>query len=218
MAEEWRDIAGYEGLYQISNLGNVKSLIRWKGTHYLPTEKSLQKTKTTTGYWKVELTKDKVKKSLRVHRLVAIAFIPNNEGKPHVNHRDGNPLNNNVDNLEWCTQKENVAHALKTGLKKSFEINPELLEEMYVVNRMTADSIAETVGTNRGTIYQLLKKNGIARRNRSECRNKYNIPMDELINDFNNGMTNKEIREKYNCSKELVATRRYQLKKEGKVS
>lgn len=217
MAEEWRDIAGYEGLYQVSNLGNVKSLIRWKGTHYLPTEKILKKSKTTTGYWKVELTKDKIRKSLKVHRLVAIAFIENPEGKPHINHKDGNPLNNEVGNLEWCTQKENAEHAIRTGLKKSFKIDPEYLEEMYVGKRMTADRIAEAVGTNRGTIYNLLKKNGIARRNRFEYKSKYNIPLDELIKDFNGGMSNKEIRKKYNCSTELVATRRYQLKKKGKV-
>ena len=92
--EEWRDVVGYEGLYKISSKGRVKS---YQGRHKQP--KILKMSMTTTGYKKVELTKNKRKKSLKVHRLVAEAFLPNEENKPYVNHIDSNPLNNDVMNL-----------------------------------------------------------------------------------------------------------------------
>ena len=89
--EEWRDVGGYEGLYKISNRGRIKS---YQGRYKKP--KILKTTMTTTGYKKIELTKNKRKKSLKVHRLVAEAFLPNEENKPYVNHIDNNPLNNDV--------------------------------------------------------------------------------------------------------------------------
>ncbi len=107
--EVWKDIIGYEGLYQVSNLGNVKSLFRYK--------KVLNNT-IHKGYYLISLCKNKKQLPQRNHRLVAIAFIPNPENKPQVNHIDGNKLNNNVENLEWCTPKENTQHALLIGLKK----------------------------------------------------------------------------------------------------
>ena len=113
--EEWRDVGGYEGLYKISNRGRIKS---YQGRYKKP--KILKTTMTTTGYKKIELTKNKRKKSLKVHRLVAEAFLPNEENKPYVNHIDNNPLNNDVMNLEWCTQKENMVHSAIYGSHKSF--------------------------------------------------------------------------------------------------
>lgn len=113
--EEWRNVVGYEGLYKISSKGRVKS---YQGRHKKP--KILKMSTTTTGYKKVELTKNKRKKSLKVHRLVAEAFLLNAENKPYVNHIDSNPLNNNVTNLEWCTQKENMIHSSIYGNHKSF--------------------------------------------------------------------------------------------------
>ena len=101
--EVWKDILGYEGLYQISSLGRVKSFHRNK-----PLILSLKK--TSLGYLDVTLSKNGVKKSFRVNRLVAIAFIPNLENKPQVNHIDENKLNNKVSNLEWVTSKENINH------------------------------------------------------------------------------------------------------------
>lgn len=114
MVEEWKDIKDYEGLYQISNTGKVKSL-------YRDTEKILigDVIRSGKGYLSVGLTKNKKVKSFLTHRLVAQAFIPNPENKPEVNHIDGNTLNNNVSNLEWCTHRENINHAWKTGLNEN---------------------------------------------------------------------------------------------------
>ena len=127
--EVFKDVLGYEGLYQISNYGRVKSLER-KNIFYCGLrkqylerpvkEKILSFNKSNNGYLQVCLTKNGKCCTRTVHRLVAKAFIPNPENKPQVNHIDGNKQNNNVKNLEWCTAKENTGHAIKTGLKKSY--------------------------------------------------------------------------------------------------
>ena len=108
--EVWKDVIGYEGLYQVSNLGNVKTC----------KEKILKKSFTIELYHRVNLLNGSENKSknFRVHRLVAMAFIENLENKETVNHIDGNKQNNNVENLEWATRKEQTQHALRTGLFK----------------------------------------------------------------------------------------------------
>ena len=100
MNEIWHDIEGYEGLYQISNKGHVKSL-KWGK------ERILRPGINMSGYLVVTLCKNGVTLSKRIHRLVAEVFIPNLENKPQVNHKDENKLNNCVNNLEWATAKEN---------------------------------------------------------------------------------------------------------------
>lgn len=102
--EVWRDIENYEGLYQISNLGRVRSL-NYLGHGRVAVLKSRNCGK---GYLKVVLSKDKKPKEWFIHRLVAIAFIPNPHNLPCVNHKDENKLNNIVENLEWCTHKYNA--------------------------------------------------------------------------------------------------------------
>ena len=104
MIEEWRPVKGFEGFYEVSNLGRVKSLCGWNGRRYVKREKILNPTKQegSKKYYRyiVTLTKEKKRKYAKVHRLVAEAFLPNPDKKPQVNHKDGNPLNNNVENLE----------------------------------------------------------------------------------------------------------------------
>lgn len=120
MEEIWKDIKNYEGLYQISNLGNVKSVKRYRnaGTgNYLQKEKIISQF-DVRGYKQVRLCKDKKYKNFSVHRLVAKAFIPNTEEKEQVNHINGIKSDNRLDNLEWCTQSENQIHAYRTGLQK----------------------------------------------------------------------------------------------------
>lgn len=120
MKEIWKDIPNYEGLYQVSNLGNVKSLcygarnIRKSNVH-----KILKHSPNNWGYHKVQLYKDGKSQMLYIHRLVASLFIPNPENKEQVNHIDGNKANNKVSNLEWATSKENLHHAEKLGLRSN---------------------------------------------------------------------------------------------------
>ena len=126
--EVWRWIRGYEGLYQISNYGRLKSFPR-KGTG--KEIKILRPKLKKNGYLEISLRKKGVRKSYSIHRLVAEAFIPNPENKPHVNHKDGNKFDNYFENLEWVTQLENMEHAKNTGLIKSGVENPnaKLTEE-----------------------------------------------------------------------------------------
>lgn len=115
--EIWKDIREYEGLYQVSNLGRVKSLKKEviRGNHVLPKiyPESLLKPSDNRGYLQVKLCKDKKRKAYSVHRLVAIAFIPNPNNYPMVNHKDENPSNNKLENLEWCTNEYNLNYGTR---------------------------------------------------------------------------------------------------------
>ena len=105
MQEIWKDIKGYEGLYQVSNFGRVKSL---HGK-----EKILKPYHKSTGYIQVILCKNYKTVARMVHRLVAEAFIPNPENKSQVNHKDENPLNNVDSNLEWCSATYNINYGTR---------------------------------------------------------------------------------------------------------
>ena len=109
MTEIWKDIVGYEGLYQVSNLGNVKRLKGYKGRGkgYIVEEHLIQPSINSRGYQNVILCKNGKTKTFTMHRLVAIAFLDNSEKLPQVNHKDENKLNNCVDNLEWCDSQYN---------------------------------------------------------------------------------------------------------------
>ena len=111
MQEEWRDIKGYEGLYQVSNLGRVKSLERyvWNGKAYAhKNEKIMSLDKLKNGYLTANLYKNNISKRHYIHRLVAQAFLSKSEKHTEINHKDENKANNCIDNLEWCTHKENM--------------------------------------------------------------------------------------------------------------
>lgn len=125
MEEVWKDIPGYEGLYQVSNLGRVKSLERYVfdrvAKHYQPEQikkPSNKKSKdgSAKGYLILQLYRDNKAKNCYIHRLVAEAFIPNPENKKTVNHKNGDKHDNRAENLEWTTYKENNNHAYKYGL------------------------------------------------------------------------------------------------------
>lgn len=102
-------VKGWKGRYEVSNYGSVRSLKKDGKYIYLKQHKY-------NGYHKVKLIKPEYSKTVVVHRLVAESFIFNSDNKPTVNHKDGNKSNNHVDNLEWCTYKENTRHAIDTGL------------------------------------------------------------------------------------------------------
>ena len=106
--EKWKDIQGYEGLYQISNLGRVKSV----GNNFNRKEKILKHFLNKNGYTSVILSKNSKIKRFYLHRLIGIHFIPNTENKPNINHINGIKSDNKIENLEWVTQKENIKHSI----------------------------------------------------------------------------------------------------------
>lgn len=130
MEEQWKDIQGYEGLYQVSNCGRVKSLGRKFprkngsiGTRKAKIKKQCETSKRNgkQGYLCTRLlNKENISKCHLVHILVAQAFIPNPFNKPTVNHKDGNKHNNCADNLEWATYSENNQHSIDTGLRGKY--------------------------------------------------------------------------------------------------
>jgi hypothetical protein len=116
MQEIFKDVVGYEGLYQVSNLGNVRSL-RYHKFKLLNLRKSIY------GYTLVDLYSNKIKRTFNVHRLVAITFIDNPNNKREVNHINGIKHDNRLENLEWNTREENREHAKKTGLINNKGVN-----------------------------------------------------------------------------------------------
>lgn len=143
MEEEWRNVIGGEGSYIVSSLGKIISLERKTTCFYkngrtttLPVhKKDMIYYIDPDGYERCHLKLDGIKKTLAVHRIVAIAFIPNPENKPLINHIDGNKSNNNIENLEWVTASENTRHAERIGLvthtpQKSNKTNREDVVEI----------------------------------------------------------------------------------------
>lgn len=121
MKEEWKDIKGYEGFYQVSNYGMVRSVDRFTnrdGGAQFRKGQLLSPGKDRWGY-RFVILQNRTKKCKMIHRLVSAAFLDPIPGKPIVNHIDGNKSNNAVDNLEYCTQSENMRHAFATGLHKT---------------------------------------------------------------------------------------------------
>ena len=123
MQEIWKDVPGYEGLYQVSNMGRVKSLARTRkmnlpGRDTASVSERILKFGASQGYHAVTLAKDGINRKIRLHKLVALVFVPNPDNKPDINHKDGDKHNNRSDNLEWVTPSENQRHAISTGLRK----------------------------------------------------------------------------------------------------
>lgn len=157
MEEVFVPIKGYEGSYEISNKGRVRSKMR-KG-------RFMKLLLQPSGYYRVGLRGDGPQKSFFVHRLVASHFVENNQDKPQVNHIDGNKLNNDYSNLEWVTPYENYHHARSIGLHESImaenHCNSKLTNEQVVEIRKrrqqgeTYNSLANHFGMAKQNIYSL---------------------------------------------------------------
>ena len=137
MIEVWKDVVGYEGAYQVSDLGNVRSLDKVVRSRYKPRLSkgvNMKLQNNGCGYRHVSISS----KTRLVHRIVAEAFIPRIVGKNCINHIDGNKQNNNISNLEWVTHKENSIHASKFGL---FNVKKGELHHSAKLTNIEADQI-----------------------------------------------------------------------------
>lgn len=153
--EEWKDIKNYEGLYQISSLGNVKSLARntTKG-------KILVKNLDKDGYQKVTLSKLGFHKQFSVHKLVAIAFIPNPNNFKEINHIDEDKTNNSINNLEWCTSKYNIHHGTcinRRSSNRKIEIVQYDLQGNFIKKWNGAVDVEKALNISRKQISACLK-------------------------------------------------------------
>lgn len=152
LIETWKDIEGYEGHYQVSSFGNVKSMARFRKTKnnsLAPLREKIMKQKTTKyGYKTVHLRTVDKSSHPSVHRLVANCFIKNNEQKQTVNHIDSDKQNNHVNNLEWSTHKEQMIHAVENNLlevrgapKYTKQFKKEVLE-YFIKNKTSISKLA----------------------------------------------------------------------------
>jgi hypothetical protein len=168
--EVWKPVVGYEGLYEVSSLGNVSSVCRVIEVNHSQRQKTIPykilSPYTNHGYKMIDLH-IKNKKKYKVHRLVAAAFIPNPENKPFVNHINSIRTDNRVENLEWCTQKENMQHGVMYGNILSGEggTNAKLKNEqvLEIFKRAQAGeshkNISKDYGIDRRTVCNISKKN-----------------------------------------------------------
>ena len=165
MSEIWKDIKDYEGLYQVSNLGRVKSLdrvtisitnikFRFKG--------QILKGDNDRKYLRYRLCKNNKTKVFSGHRLVAIMFIDNPNKKPCVNHIDGNPSNNKINNLEWCSYSENEKHSY------------DILGKVNPIRKLSEEAVKD------------IRDNCVKRKNTMDFATKYKVDRSTVLNVLNN--------------------------------
>jgi len=164
MIEEWKYIKGYED-YQISNMGRVRSLPK----KYRKTLKIIKPMINDKGYHRTTLWKQGKYRRFLIQRLVAISFIKNRHNKPIVNHKDNNPSNNKISNLEWATQSENMLHAFKTKSKIMTKgedcswsklTNKNVLEirRLYNNSKKNMRELSELFNIHKTTVWEIIHR------------------------------------------------------------
>lgn len=172
--EKWIAVPDYEEYYEISNIGRVRSLDRTKlnsiGSLRVTKGILLKPTKASTGYYTVMFSVGGKTKRILVHRIVATAFIPNPENKPQVNHINGIKTDNRLENLEWCTRKENIAHAdinglmnratgESVGISKLTKNNVLAIRRLYSIKGFTdMDLITKKYNVSKSTVNNVISR------------------------------------------------------------
>lgn len=176
MAERWEDIEGYEGMYQVSNHGRVRSLDRMvkrrmNGKEFMVNRSGsiMSLSPRPNGYLRIELNKNGKRETFSVHRLVALHFIANSQNKREVNHIDGDKENNHVNNLEWTTRSENELHAYESGIKETIkgedngksklsETDVIEIRNAYRLGCFTYSELANAYGITKGTVGPIIRR------------------------------------------------------------
>jgi hypothetical protein len=169
--EIWKDLIGFEGFYKISNLGRIKSIDRYVNSS-LKNQKSvlrigkiLKLSLDRYGYLKVNIRKNNIKKNITIHRAVALTFIKNTKNLEQVNHIDGNKQNNYVENLEWITNDDNIAHGVKNNLfvfgenhhnSKLTNQQVKEIKEKYIPKIYSSYKLAKEYGVSRPNINSII--------------------------------------------------------------
>lgn len=163
MIEEWKDIVGYEGLYQVSNLGRIKSLGRYVnnngGLEYRE-GKIMKSAKNNNDYLFIGLWKDGIRKNHTIHRLVAQAFIDNPNNFPEINHKDEDKTNNRVENLEWCNSKYNCNYGTHNERMVKSHLKPILQfskDGEFIRRWESGTQVKRELGFNQSNITKCLK-------------------------------------------------------------
>ena len=170
--EIWKDLTGYIGIYQVSNNGRIKSLsrkiARKNGQIAIVKEKILKPKKDRYGYFFIVLSNNNIRKTILVHRLVAAAFIPNPDNLPEIDHIDGDRINNRVNNLRWCTRKQNANNPIsieryrKAGIiqkpYKQLQIPVQQLKDGFLIGSYSSIREAErTTGIAHTSISRVIR-------------------------------------------------------------
>jgi len=209
--EEWRDIEGYEGMYQVSNLGNVRSLDRTIASSGRLIKRKgmlLSAKPNKRGYCGLTIHKNGVGEKFFVHRLVALTFIANPECKLTVNHINGIKHDNRVDNLEWNTIEENNQHAIDSGLNEKKVSDKDVLEikRLYSETRIPISEIAKKFGLSVSQVSRLClgtRRRGlgdIAIREHRACDKIDKKIAEKIVDDLNNGASANSLSHKYDVS------------------
>jgi hypothetical protein len=159
LTECWEPIRDYEGIYEVSNCGRVRSLdrkVQYRDEVRKKSGRVLKENTINGGYKQVTLQKDGKRKSVLVHRLVAEMFIENFSGLPQVNHKDGDKTNNSVENLEWCSAKENMIHSVKNRIRTDCK----LVEQISLEGKLL---------TTFDSLHEAERKTGVHRQRISDC-------------------------------------------------
>lgn len=210
MIEIWKDVPGYEGYYQASNLGRVKSIERVVKHNYggpkKIKERILKGNVNRHGYLRVNLSRKGLRKSFSIHRIVAMTFI--GESDLVVNHIDGVKTNNNINNLEYVTSQENTAHAVRTGLiKNNSRINKDKIIKDYQ-NGSRIRELEKKYNTSHHDIRNILSENNVTIENKGIRRRRYQVNENELRQLIKDGLNNSEIAREMNVSRHCIRYRR----------
>lgn len=221
MTENWKDVVGYEGKYEVSDRGRVRSLDRIvkanDGVTYKRKGKYMKITENRYGYPIVNLSKDGSSKIKTVHRLVANSFL--GQSNLVVNHKDGIKNNNNLENLEFVTQKENMVHAVSSGLIKNLAVENEKEIISDFLSGLGFREIKKKYNTSYPSIKKVLKNNEIDFLRYERRTFKHNFDENKMLEMYKSGSSYADIGRAFNVERDIIRSRmKKHFKRDGQIA